>query len=508
MRTKEATKNTAVSLGSYTIILVLGFVSQRVFKDVLGQEYLGIHSLFSNIMTMLAVAELGFGTAIVSNMYKPVANNDIVAINALLQLYHKIYKILASVILLIGIGLLPFIKFIVGKDYSIPSDARIIFLFYLADTVSSYLITYKRSIIYANQKSYVTSAVHTTSVVLMNIVQILILLIAGNFYLYLFSRVVFRLLENISINVIANKLYPYIKTKERYTIDKEVRQSIIKKVKGLMFHRVGTFFVLGSDNIIITMLPNLGLLSAGLYSNYLMIINQINAIMSQIFSSLTASVGNLLVENEKEKTYITFKKIQFFNGWLNIVCCICFCFISIPFIEIWMGKDYLLPISVVITLTINMFLNGMRSSYGTFKDAAGIFYEDRFVPFLESFVNIVVSIVMGHLFGLIGIFIGTICSNIVLFIYSFPKFVYKKIFSKSYISYVNDLKKWILQFTVCFLLTGLIIFLIPLSNVIAKLVVYALICAIVPNALLLIMNLKSPEFNFFKELILRKIRRI
>lgn len=507
MRTKEAARNTIISLGSYTVILILGFVSQRIFKDVLGQEYLGIHSLFSNIMTMLAVAELGFGTAIVSNMYKPVAENNYDEINALLQLYHKIYRILALVIFSIGMVLLPFINVIVGDDYSIPSNARIVFLFYLTDTVGSYFITYKRSVIYANQKAYYTNTIHTISVTLMNVIQIIILLLTGNYYLYLFARVIFRILENISINILANKMYPYIKTKERYSVDKKIKQSIAKKVKGLIFHRLGTFFVLGSDNIIISMLPNLGLLSVGLYSNYLMILNQINAILTQVFSALTASVGNLLVENDQSKTYKTFKKIQFFNGWIYVVCSVCFCFISIPFVELWMGKEYILPMSVVVALTINMFFRGMRGCYGTFKDAAGIFYEDRFVPLIESAINIIFSVVLGYIFGLVGVFIGTICSNMILFLYSFPKFVYKKILLQNYFSYFKDLKKWILQFAVCFLVSGLIIMLIPVSGVLVKLIVYSVICLIVPNVLLIIMNFKSAEFKYFKEFALGRIRK-
>lgn len=309
MRTKEAARNTTVSLISYIFIAIIGFVSQKIFKDVLGAEYLGLNGLFTNIMTMLSIAELGFGTAIVSNMYKPVAENDEIKILELLQFYKKVYRILAIIIVCIGIILMPFINIIVGKN-SLDVNFRFIFCFYLADTALSYCFTYKRSILYAYQKTYYTSIIHTICVALMNALQLIILLSTHNYYLYLTLKVSFRLIENIEINQIADKKYPFIKTKEKYKLEKNIIDDIIRKIKGLIFHRIGTFVVTGSDNIIISTLPNLVLKYVGIYSNYSMIINQLYSIVNQMFNSLTASVGNLLVEKDAEKSY----------GIMNFTC--------------------------------------------------------------------------------------------------------------------------------------------------------------------------------------------
>ncbi len=505
VRTKAALKNTSISLISYLLIIIVGFISQRVFKDVLGTEYLGLHSLFSNIMTMLAVVELGFGTAIVSNMYRPVANDDKEEIISLIQFYKRVYRILAFIILAIGLCLLPFINLIVGNS-ELNVSYRIIFLFYLADTVSSYFITYKRSILYANQKTYYTNIIHTLCVATMNTLQVIFLITTHNYYIYLLLRVVFRLLENIIINLIANKLYPYIKAKEEYPLNEEIRSDILKKIKGLLFHRIGTFFVSGSDNIIISMLPNLGIKYVGLYSNYIMITNQLYSVVNQMFNSLTASVGNLLIEGNKEHSYSTFKKILMFNGWIYVYISIAFYYISFPFIELWMGSEFVLNKTVVFILTLNFFIQGMRSAYSTFKDAAGIFYEDRFIPLIESATNIVISITLGYFWGLAGVFIGTICSNLVLFIWSYPNFVYKKIFGISIKKYFGDIIKWLLFFLISFFAVFAICNNISISNTYLQLVINFVISFFIPNGILILFNYRTNEFKYYINLILKKIR--
>lgn len=503
MRTKLAFMNVLSSFLGYIFLLVIGFASQRVFVDALGKEYLGLHGLFNNIMTMLAIAELGFGSAIIANMYKPVAEKNEAEIVALLQFYKKIYRILAGVIFGMGMVIMAFVPYIVGET-QIKSNIYILFSFYLMDTVVSYFVTYKRSILYANQKSYYTNIIHTVFVVTMNLLQMAILILFKNYYVYLMLRVLFRFLENLCINAIANKKYPYINTKEIYPLGRDIRNDIKKKVSGLLFHKIGTFVVLGSDNIIISMLPNLGIVFVGLYSNYSMIINQLNTIIGQIFSSVTASVGNLLVEGNKEKSYDVFKKMFLVNIWLYLYIAISFYYISFPFVELWMGSDFILSERVVLVLAVNIFVNGIRTSFGTFKDAAGIFYEDRYVPVIECLVNIIVSVVLGYKMGLAGIFIGTISSNMVLFCYSFPKFVYKGILGADLGQYARDVLGSVVLFAISFLATHMVISLFVLSSAVLQLAVDFLICLTVPNALMFAFTCKTKEFGYFVGFIKRR----
>lgn len=506
MRSKEAFRNTIYSFSSYVLIVVIGFISQRVFVEVLGNEYLGIHSLFSNIMTMLAIVELGFGSAIITNLYKPVAENNVQLINELLMYYKKVYRYIATIVLIIGLIMMPFIDKIVGKTI-LSINFKFIFLFYLIDTVSSYLISYKRSIIYANQKTYYINIVHAIIIFLMNIFQILILLFTGNYYIYLIIKVTCRIMENIIINIIANNKYPFIKQTINTTLSKKIKDDIIRKVKGLLFHQIGTFTVYGTDSILISIIPGLGIKWVGLYSNYLLITNQLANIIEEVFRSITASIGNLIIEENSEKNYTVFKALLLADAWIYTYVSISLYFVSKPFISIWLGTQYLFDDYIVLALVINFYFNGMRHAYILFKEAAGIFYEDRMVPLIESVVNLIVSIIAGYYLGIIGVFIGTICSNGVLFLYSFPKYVYKKILRKSYSQYIKELVQYFILFIISLLLNYLVIMNIIVNNIFASFVIKIIVTFIVSNLFLLIIKINSKEFKYLCNMFRRVIKK-
>lgn len=500
MRSENSIKSIITSSVSNVLTMLMGFVARAVFIRTLGNEYLGINGLFTNILSMLAIAEMGFGSAIIVNLYKPVAKNQTEKIKSLIDFYKKIYRIIAVVVTILGIAIIPFLGSIVG-NVNISINIYLIFLLYLADTVFSYLLTYKRSILYANQKKYLIDLVHIGYVVLLNISQIIYLFVAKDFIGYLVIKIAFRVIENVVITIIANRRYPYMKDKDIKPINKRLKASIFIRVKGLIFHKIGYFLVLGSDNIIISMLPNLGIIQVGLYSNYNMIITAIALLLGQCFSALTSSVGNLLVENNSEKTFSIYKSTLLANAWMYTFSAISIFMLSKPFINIWLGNEYVLSNVIVFVLVVNFYINGMRQTYNTFKEAAGIFYQDRFVPLIESVVNIVVSVVLGYFMGLAGVFIGTIASNMVLFVFSFPKFVYKKILHGNIIDYLKENGQYALLFAISFAITYLICSNIPLDNNWLKLIVYAVICLLIPNTVYLIVKRKSPEFTYYTNLL-------
>lgn len=500
MRAKNSIKSVATSVISSILTMLFGFVARAVFVKTLGNEYLGINGLFSNILSMLAIAELGFGSAIIVNLYKPVAKNQTEKIKSLMDFYKKIYRIIAIIVAVMGIAIVPFLNHIVG-DVSINQSIYLIFMLYLTDTVFSYLLTYKRSVLYANQKKYIIDLVHIGYVVLLNILQMIYLILAKDFIGYLIIKIVFRVLENVIITIIVNKKYSYMKDKKVKPINKRLKTSIFIRVKGLLFHKIGYFIVLGSDNIIISMLPNLGIIQVGLYSNYNMIISAVSQLLIQCFSALTASVGNLLVEKNQRKTFSIYKSTLLANAWLYSFSAITIFILSKPFIYIWLGEQYVLSDFIVLVLAINFYINGMRQTYNTFKEAAGIFYQDRFVPLIESLVNIVVSIVLGYYMGLAGVFIGTIASDMVLFIFSFPKFVYKKVLHGNIKDYIKENAQYAILFAASFGLTYVICSSIPLNNNWLKLIVYTAVCLLVPNTIYFIVKRKSPEFIYYINLL-------
>lgn len=498
MRLINSIKNAIIAFIMNCITIIIGFIAQKIFVTTLGNEYLGINGLFSNILSMLAVIELGFGSAIICNLYKPIAQNNIKVINILMSFYKKIYRIIAIIILILGILVMPFLKHIVG-DVNIKENIALLFFLALMDVVFSYMLTYKRSILYADQKSYIINMVHIIYTILLNCTQILFLYITHNFVFYLVIKIIFRILENIVITIFANKMYPYIceKTKER--ISKELKNDIYKKVKGLVFHRIGSAFVLGTDNIIISKF--LGVITVGLYSNYSMIINAVTNLLGQIFSSITAVIGNLLIENNVEKSYDIYKKMLLLNSWIFAwASTSIFCVIQ-PFISLWLGESYLISIYVVAVLVLNFYITGMRKTSNTFKEAAGIFYEDRFVPIIESIINIVFSVILVKALGLIGVFIGTTISSLVLFLYSYPVLVYKRLFKRAYSNFILEHFKYMMISILGVVISMFICNLIIINSLLIKISIYIVISFIVPNLLYYIIFRKTKEFMYYKNIL-------
>lgn len=497
-RTSNSIKNSISSLGTYIVITLMSLIFQSIFIKNLGSEYNGIKSLFSNILSMLSVAELGFGSAIVYHLYKPIAEQNIEEIRTLIKYYRKVYHIVAIIIFIIGICLIPFIPSIVGQ-VNIKENVRILFLLYLLNTVFSYLLTYKRSILYASQKTYVTNVIGIVFNILSNIIQIASILIFNNFIVYLINIIILSLTENIIINIYINKKYTYIKDlKKTYPMKKDILKDIKEKVKGLIYHKIGEFIVLGTDNIIISMTDGLGIVTVGLYTNYNMIIGRVKGMFQSLLGSYTASVGNLLIKENNEKARNIYKSMLLLNSWL-----FCFAIISIycmiePFVKIWIGQEYILSKFVLITLIVNLYIEGLRNTSNTFKSAAGIFYEDRFIPLIESVVNIVASLIFVRIFGLAGVFLGTITSTMILFLYSYPKYVYKLVLKSTYKEYFQLHIKHILITIISCIITGGISSHINVSNAWIELILNGLLCLILPNIIYFVFVMKMPEFEFYK----------
>lgn len=505
MRSTNSIKNAITAMISNIVTILIGIVSQAIFIKTLGTEYLGINGLFTNIISMLGIVELGIGSAIIYNLYEPIAKKDENKIKSLMNFYKKSYRIIAIVVFILGLSIMPFLNTIIG-NISVDINIKFVYLLFIIDVVASYLLTYKRSILYANQKTYITNIVHIGYLIIMNLLQIGILLVFKNYIMYLLIKIICRVLENIIITIIANRRYPYIKAKNAEKIDRTVQKDIITKVKGLLFHKIGTFAVLGTDNIIISKF--LGVATVGLYSNYNMIIQAVSNLFLQIFDSLTASVGNLLVESNKEKSYKIYKNMLMANSLLftfaatEIICLI------EPFIKIWVGEQYLLPGIVLVILVINFYIQGMRKTCLVFKMAAGVFHEDRYYPIAEAIINIVISIILGKLIGLPGVFIGTIISSLPVILISHPKYVYIPLFKRNYWSYIKENLYYYIIAILTVVIAVLSICCIRVDNVVIQLMSNFIISLIVFIAIQYIFFHKKEEYTYLKNMIKSFIQKV
>ena len=436
MKTKRAFYNSVAGLSYYIVTISLGLLNQKILIDTLGIDYQGVNGLFSNILSMLSIAELGLGTTIIYHLYQPLIENDESTIIALMQFYKKCYRVIAVVILILGLLIIPFLDMVVTVNTTIYSLGAI-YGFFLADSVISYLFTYKRSILIADQKNYIVISLDILYQCVLKIGQIIILWITHDFLFYLSLMLVCRLIENLILNKIADQKYTFLKNKDNVFLPKEILFDIYRKVKGAVFHKIGTFVVQGTDNILISRF--LGLTSVGIYSNYVLIINALSAICSRIMTAATAGVGHMLVENDREKITRVFLEMQILNAaFVNCATVGIYC-VATPMIEFIFGEKYIVSEYIVFVLAVNFYMQGMRTVYSIFKETAGILYEDRFIPLIESGVNLISSLVLLHYLEMAGIILGTIISTLILYVYTYPFLVYKKVLKRNLDEYIGEL---------------------------------------------------------------------
>lgn len=498
MRTKNSIRNFLMQFITNIITIIFLFVSQTLFIKLLGVEYNGLNGLFINILTILNLFELGIGSSITYNLYKFVKNKDEENIKSIMFFYKKAYRYISLLVLFIGLLFVPFLKYIV-KDLSVNINIFIVYLLFLFTTVSSYILSYKRNIIVANQKNYVINIIEIIYIIILNSVQIIILCLTKNYYLYLAVKIICILMENIVINFVAGKMYTYLKTKNVKKIDAKIKESIISRVKALVIHKTSAAVTNGTDNILISAF--LGITTTGLYTSYNYIITSVKKLFGNIIQATTSSIGNLLFEKNYEKNFDTFKKIRFLNFWIAVFTSTSILLITQPFIKLWLGKKYLLHISVLIVLVINYFQTMMRSTYIAFKDAAGIWIEDKYIPLLQLSINLMSSIILVKLLGLKGIFIGTILSSLVLWFYSYPFLVYKKLFNKSIKNYA---KEFLIHIFIFVFILSLSFYINTYFN---NIIISIIISILLPNIILLLIYKNSDEFKYYKNLLIKTLKK-
>ena len=332
--------------------------------------------------------------------------------------------------------LIPLLPFIVTSNPTNDALATV-YIWFLLDSVVSYLFTYKRSILIADQKNYIVVGCDLLYQIFVKLGQAGVLWLTHSFQAYLVLMVLGRLLENLLLNGISNHRYPYLTDKKAFKLQPEILQDIRQKVKGMFFHKIGSFVVLGTDNILIARF--LGLAAVGIYSNYFLIINSIKSICSQILTAATASVGHMLAEKDEKKNYKIFSEMQLLNGMLCNCAGVGIYCVATPVIELLFGRAFIVSEFTIFILALNFYVQGMRTVFGIFKETAGILYEDRYVALIESVINIVASLVFLRFFGLAGVFMGTITSSLVLYFYTFPVLVFKSVLKQRIVVYGREL---------------------------------------------------------------------
>ena len=492
-RTANSIKNILSGFLGQFITTILGFVNRTVFINCLAAEYLGVNGLFTNILSMLSLAELGIGTAIVYALYKPLADKDEKQISKLMNFYSKAYTTIGIVIFILGILLMPFLHIIIKDEPNIVESIYLIYFIYLFNTSISYFFSYKSSLIIADQKNYIISLISYGVNIFQTVFQIIVLYTTKNFLLYLIVQSICVVINNVLISVVADKNYPFIKENKTLKLGKNEIKDLISNVKALVIVKISGILVNNTDNIIISYFS--GLKTVGLCSNYTLLINIINTVLNQIFNGITASVGNLNAkEDDKVKKHF-FDLLNFCNFWLYGFCSICIVLLINDVITLWIGERYVLPIQIPIILAVNFYMVGMQSAVWTYKNTMGIFRQGRYILFFTAGINLVLSVYLGNKMGLFGILLATAIARLFTNTWMDPYVVYKYGLKSNAIEYLVKYIKfiWILIFTgsITFYLCNFIGF-----NIYISFLLKLIICIILPNTIFLIIFGKSKEFRY------------
>ena len=495
-RTKNATRNIVfgVILKAYQIIVP--FIMRTAMIYFMGVQYLGLNSLFTSILQVLNLAELGVGSAMVYSMYKPIAEDDEITICALLRLYKRYYFLIGLVIAVVGTAVTPFVPKLIKSGLPAGLNVYILYLMNLILTVLSYwLLAYKNSLLQAHQRTDVTSKVTILTNTVQYGIQILVIAITKNYYLYVIVALVTQAITNIVTAIIATKMYP--KYEPEGTLDKKVVKQINQRIKDLFTAKLGGTIVNSADTIVISVF--LGLSMLAIYQNYYYIMNSVLGFTLIIFNSCTAGIGNSLVMESEEKNYFDFKKLVFLTMWIAAICISCFVGLYQPFMTLWVGKQYLLDMDVVVLLCIYFYLYLVNHLSCVYKDAAGIWHQDRFRPLIGGLVNLGLNLLMVRYIGIYGIIISTISSYIFVAMPWLIHNLFSLVFKRSAREYLYILLKGAGVSALAGLASYILCGLVPFRGI-TQLIVNVFICLISSLLVLMIVYRKDPMYEPFLEL--------
>lgn len=491
-RTVNSLRNAATSLGGQVLNNLLRFVCRTVFMYTLGRNYLGISTIYANVLTLLSIAELGFGTAITYSLYKPLADGDREKIKSLMQYFKVAYRVIGFVIFGVGMCLFPFLPRLLTR---IPKEINIYeyYILYLIQTVVSYLFfAYKAVLLNADQKKYITDIIQYLVQIAMNVVQILELIIFRSFFAYTVLAIIFAIVQNIVTASYADRKYPYLKEKA-VPLPRADRKNIFLQVYATALYKVSAAIGTATDNLIISAYISTGMV--GVYGNYYLIIQVFQNIIDGVVRAFSASVGNLFAVSSREKSEFTFRCLNLLNNFAVAFCAVGFLSIFQPFVTIWMGKDMLLTDTVLVIVVYNFAANYMQLVVNIYTEATGTFVYGKYRAVATAVLNLIISIILVRKMGLAGVFLGTIISRALTMFWYDPIILYRRAFAMPVGKYFLRYGANMLLITLC---AGCV-YLIGrpfTSHVIVAMIGKGLLAVVITPAVYWVIYHKSPEYQF------------
>lgn len=496
-RTQNSAMNFITGIGGQLLNIILQFIVRTVFIHTLGKEYLGVNGVFSNILSMLSLAEFGFGSAILFKLYSPLASSDHYRISILMGFYKTVYRIIGLVVAIIGCILIPFLPYI-AKDYEslqqIGINGTIVFLLYLFQSVSSYLFfAYKSAIIKADQREYIINVVKFVGSIFSSIIQILVLYTTKNFTIYIVVLIARVIIENLIVARIADKQYPYILEKSEGHLERKEIKETIKDCSALFLYKLNDVVLKATDNLVLSVYLGFGMV--GLYSNYYIFYTTITAIFTRTFGSIVHSLGNLHAVKNAKHEYLIFKEINLITALIGGTAGVGIAVVADEMVGTWIGTEWVIMQPFSILMGVEVYTLALRQELSRYRHSMGLFQQAKFRPLIGMIINLVASVLLVKCWGICGVLAGTIISDWLTVVWYDPWIVHKYGLRNE-----EEIPKYYLRFlknTLIVISVGWIDSVICKSFFVGhgwfSVAVHIMICALTVPIVFLLLNCKTEE---------------
>lgn len=503
VRIDNSRRNMIYGFFCQVLVILFSFVNRQIFIELLGEEYLGINGLFANILTLLSLTEMGLGSTLLFFLYKPIREQDYERLQSLLLFCKRLFHLVALGVFIIGIVIVPLLPCIM--DVNIEFDKiKWYYILYLVNSVLSYFSVNKSMVIEAHQKNYVINLYRTVSQIIQNVGQIFFLLIFRDYFMYLTIQIGCTVLYNVSITYTAYKMYPHIFKSKVKKIGQKDKKNIWEMLRATFVYKVGVIVMNNTDNILISTIVTTA--AVGYYSNYKMVETVVSQFIGILIKAITASIGDLNAEDNKEHSLRTFRVLVFIFHVLIAFCSICLLLCLNNFVFLWIGKNYLLDMGVVFSTVFCFYVSNIITPVWIYRETMGLYRETKYLMLIASGINLILSVVLGRLIGLSGIIMATGLARILTTVWYEPRILFKKKLNENVNSYYLQQIRYIVQTGVCAVIAYLTTRYIPVS--LPGLLCRVFIAFIVVMTIFILLNRKTAEYNYAKEMVKKSLQNI
>ncbi|NMA49143.1 MAG: hypothetical protein GX947_05160 [Tissierellia bacterium] len=491
-RVRNAKRNIFYSLINKIVTLLFPFIIRTVLIKEIGAEFLGLNSLFASILQVLNLAELGFTSAVVFSMYKPIAEDDNETLCAILNFLRIIYLKISLVMLVAGLVIMPFIPHFIKGTCPNGINLYVLYIIYLLNTCLSYaFFSYKQTVLTAYQRIDILNNINTILYLLIYSLQLFIIYTTQNVYLYAFSSIISTAIMNCLAAIITNKKFPHLVCKG--SLSKEIKADIKQKVSGLMIGKVSGITRNAMDSIFLSAF--LGLVETAIYNNYYLIMYSVTGFMLIIYGSIVAGVGNSVATETVEKNYEDLKTLNFIYMWISGWFAICLLCLYQPFTALLFGENMLFPFTTVIAFCCYFYVLKTGDMLSLYVETNGLYWQRRYLAITEAVCNIFLNYILGKYFGALGIVSATTISLLLTTNSWGASIVFKNYFKNQRLTeYFGCHLLYLVVTIVVGIITLKFCDLISIFSI-ESLLVKITICTFVPNILFMLVYFKTVQFK-------------